>query len=153
MARSRAYSIRTTFRAPLSFAFRWCTDYSEDDPRLEKERFQRRVLSRTSRHVVFEDLYDTPDGWSWTRYTVTRHPPNRWHADAVGSHRAWSLNYTLRELKDGRTELTLRGVRTPTPLGGENPSKAAMEGELRSLWRNLGAALEFDYRFSQRSID
>ncbi len=145
-SRRSVYEIRSTFRAPLSFVFDWCTDYTPDDPRLEKDRYRRKILSRKGRHVVYEDLHDTPEGWMWSHNTVTLLPPNRWHAEATGSHREWDLDYTLRELPGGRTQLTLHGVRRPTTLGGRNPPKARLERELRASWRNFGAALERDYR-------
>ena len=33
---------------------------------------------------MFEDLEDTPDGWSWARDVVTLRPPNRWHMESGG---------------------------------------------------------------------
>lgn len=140
------YEIRSTFRAPLPFVFAWCTDYTARDPRLEKEKFRRRIVSRSRSRVVYEDLYDTPDGWMWSHWTVTLHPPHRWHADAFGSHRTWSLDYVLRERPGGRTELTLRGRRRATVVGGKNPPKATLERDLRGSWRHFGHALERDYR-------
>jgi hypothetical protein len=146
----RTYEIRPTFRAPLPFVFRWCTDYTAADPALEKEKFTRRVLSRNGRKVVYEDLSDDPEGWFWSRFVVTLSPPDRWHAEAVGNYRSWVLDYTLRSLPDGRTELRLRGVRRATLLGKKNPPKERLERELRTAWANYGAALERDYRASWR---
>lgn len=143
---SRVYEIRTRFRAPLPFVFAWCTDYSANDPRLEKERYTRRIVRRSTRQVVYEDLTEAPRGWMWSRHTVTLQPPNRWHSDSLGSHRTWSLDYALRELPSGGTELTLRGVRRPTSIGGPNPPKAELERELRRSWKNFGAELEKDFR-------
>jgi hypothetical protein len=144
------YEVRSTFRAPLPFVFEWCTDYTPGDPSLEKEPFTRRILERSRRRAVYEDLFDTPNGWMWSHQVVTLRPPNRWHAEATGSHRTWSLDYVLTELPDGGTELWLRGERTPTPLAGRNPPKARLEKELRTSWKNYGRALERDYRASVR---
>src|SRR4029077_11206052 len=88
----RTYEIWTKFRAPLPFVFRWCTDYTPDDPRLEKDEYTRRIVKRSTRKVVYEDLSDTPDGWMWSHQEVTLRPPNRWHADVTGSHRHWNLD-------------------------------------------------------------
>jgi hypothetical protein len=151
LSKPSVYEIRSTFRAPLSFVYRWCTDYTPADPRLEKEDFTRKIVHRAARRVVYEDLYDTPKGWMWSHQVVTLHPPNRWHAEATGSHRTWSLDYELREVADGGTELLLRGVRRATSLGAPNPPKARMERELRTGWTNYGRALERDYRASRRS--
>jgi hypothetical protein len=144
------YEIRSKFRAPLPFVFRWCTDYTPSDPKLEKEEYARRILQKSGRTVVYEDLTDTPEGgWMWSHMVVTLRPPHRWHADASGSHRTWSLDYELTTLPDGGTELHLRGERRPTPLGAKNPPKARLERELRGMWSNFGRALERDYRASR----
>jgi hypothetical protein len=81
---------------------------------------------------------------------VTLVPPDRWHAEAFGSHRTWSIDYRLRSLPEGITELSFRGRRYPNKFGGPNPSHAAMVRELTALWKNYGRALERDYRASQK---
>jgi len=145
------YEIKRVFRAPLDFAFVWCTDYTSADRKLQGENGFRQILRKTPRTAVYEDLTETPEGWMWSRQTVTMHPPNRWTAIAVGNYRTWDLVYTLRELTDGNTEFTMHGRRRATPLGGKNPPKAVLEKELDTMWRNLGRALERDYRASRRS--
>ena len=140
------YEFRTRFRAPLPYVFAWCTDYTPDDARLEGEEYTRRILRRTRQNVVYEDLYDEPDGWMWSHQEVDLHPPKHWHANAVGSHREWSIDYRLSAQKDGSTELWFRGKRRATGLAGKNPPKARLERELLHMWKNFGRALERDYR-------
>jgi len=142
------YQIKHTFRAPLGFVYAWCTDYTPSDRKLQGEPGHRHIIRKAPRTVVYEDLNETPHGWMWSRQTVTLRPPNRWHAVAVGNYRTWNLDYSLRERPDGRTEFILRGRRRATPLGVKNPPKAVLEKELRTMWRNLGKALERDYRAS-----
>ncbi len=146
----RTYEVRTVFRAPLDFAYAWCTDYTPEDRKLEGDPGSRQILRKGRRTVVYEDLNETPDGWMWSRQTVTLHPPDRWHATAVGNYRTWVLDYALRELPDGRTEFTMRGRRRATPLGRRNPPKSVLEKELHEMWANLGRALERDFRASRR---
>jgi hypothetical protein len=150
-ARARVYEIRTTFRAPLPFVFRWCTDYSPRDPGLHRGAYRRKIVERSERRVVFEDLYDEPNGWAWSRGVSELHPPDRWHAEERGNWRAWSIDYRLRSLAPERTELTIRGRRTPTAIGPPNPAKRTFERELRGIWRGFGRALERDYRRERRS--
>jgi hypothetical protein len=140
------YAIRRIFRVPAEFAYAWCTDYSDIDRKLEGEEGSRRILRRTARQVVYEDLTPTPEGWAWSRYTVTLNPPQGWSATAVGNYRTWRLDYRLRPLPDGTTEFTLRGRRRPTMLGTKNPARATMERELLTLWRRFGTAMEKEYR-------
>jgi hypothetical protein len=145
MPNRRVYQIRQTFRVPLPFAYRWCTDYTPDDGELAGDAHRRRILSRSGRRVVYETLYDYPEGWFWSRQTVTLHPPNRWTATADGNYRTWDLVYTLKPLGKELTEFTLRGVRTPVGLGKKNPSQRAMKAELHEMWRNFGKAMRADY--------
>jgi hypothetical protein len=140
------YQIKRTFRAPLDFAFKWCTDFTDADRKLQGEKGYRQIIRKTSRGAVYEDLTPTPTGWMWSRQTVTFHPPNEWRALADGNYRKWNLVYSLKELPDGRTEFTMRGKRRSTPLGVKNPPKAVLEKELQTMWRHLGNALERDYR-------
>ena len=144
------YEIRARFRAPLPFVFRWCTDYASDDGRRAQEPYERRVLERTARRVVLEDLESTDHGWAWKRTTVTLDPPDHWRAESVGNYRWFRLHYRLRPLQDGTTELRLRGDRRATALGGRNPSRAVLERELVELWARLGRSLEQDYRAEDR---
>ncbi len=152
MAASRAttYEVRCAFRAPLDYVFRWCTDYTPDDARLEKARYERRILSRSARRIVYEDLEDSGRGWDWSRQTVTLRPPDRWHAHVQGNLRTWEIDYRLAELGDGGTELRFRGVRRPTALGPPNPSRARMEPAIARGWAGFARALERDYGRARR---
>ncbi|MHB1435121.1 MAG: hypothetical protein ACYCPN_01670 [Thermoplasmata archaeon] len=149
-SRVATYRIRRVFRVPADFAYAWCTDYTELDRKLEGEDGSRRILRTTARRVVYEDLTPTPDGWAWSRYTVTVKPPNAWSATAVGNYRSWRLDYRLRPLPGGTTEFTLRGRRRATMLGRKNPARATLERELSTLWRRLGSAMEREYRTTRQ---
>jgi len=147
----RVYRFRSSFDAPLPFVYAWCTDFSPEDARLEGEEFTRRILERTARRVAYEDLSDEPTGWMWSHYVVNLRPPRRWHAEAVGSHRTWSIDYELSAKPDGTTELSFRGTRRATALAGKNPPKSQLEKELREMWKKFGRALENDYRARPRT--
>lgn len=139
-----------TFRAPIGFAFRWCTDYSPRDPSIEKDHYVRKILSRTPRGVVYQDLGRHGKGWFLNQQTVTLHRPTHWHAESVGTYRSWSLDYRLRELPNGRTRFTFDGRRRATPLDDQRPSRAEVLANIRTLWTHFGRALEKDYRRSVR---
>lgn len=143
---SATYEVRAIIDAPLPYVFRWCTDYTAGDPKLERDQFERRILKRTAHRVVYEDLYPQSTGWFWSRQTVTLHPPDRWHLEARGNYRSWSLDYTLKALSDSSTQLTLHGKRTPTEFAKRNPPRATVLLDLRTIWKNYGRALERDYR-------
>jgi hypothetical protein len=143
----QSFHIRAEFRAPLDFVFAWCTDYRADDARREKDDYVRRVLLRTKRRVVYEDLGDhAGGGWWWSRFDVALRPPDRWTAESVGAYRFLALDYRLTPPGDDRTRLDLRWTRRSTGLGPARLPKAKTERETAAAWRNFAAALEKDYR-------
>ncbi len=135
----------------MSYVFRWCTDYGAQDAALEGETYQRRVLERSRRQVVYEDLEDQKDGWFWARHVVRLEPPRHWHSDTIGSHRAYSLDYRLTSPGPGTTELTLTARRRPYGHGGPNPSKPGWERSVTKNWKRFAKALESDYEATQSS--
>jgi hypothetical protein len=145
------FRVHVTFRAPLDFAYAWCTDYRTDDARRERVPYRRRVLEKGPHRVVFEDLSEASSGgWSWTRYVVTLRPPGRWHADAVGSHRDLAIDYRLTALGPSRTALDLTWRRRPTAIGEGRLVRRQVERESLEGWRNFARALEADYRRAKR---
>lgn len=146
---SRRYRVRSTFRAPLTFVFRWCTDYSSKDGRYSGEGYRRRILGRSDRGVVFEDLFETERGWIWIHRAVRFQPPDRWHADSVGSDRRLSVDYRISSLPDGRTMLTIDARRWPYGIGKANPPRPAWERSVARSWKRFGRVLERAYRRSQ----
>jgi hypothetical protein len=67
----REYRISAVFRAPLRFAYNWCTDYIAGDPAIAGEYgaygLQRRIILRSWNRAVFENLHDHGQGWAWER--------------------------------------------------------------------------------------
>jgi hypothetical protein len=146
--RGPEYHVSTEFRAPLPYVYAWCTDYATDDADREKEEYTRKLISRTSRRVVLEDLVDSPKGWNWARHEVTLFPPDRWHSDSVGSHRSVWIDYALTALGPERTRLDVRWRREPTFLGAP-VSKTRLERSAKQGWDNFAHALDRDYRREQ----
>src|SRR3990172_4328579 len=99
---SPEYRILVTFRVPLDFAFAWCTDYTPQDASLEGEAYERKIVERTRRRLLFQDLEESASGWIWGRDVVTLLPPNRWHMDGVGNRRDVTADYVLTRLPDTR---------------------------------------------------
>ena len=139
------YRIKVAFKVPMDYAFAWCTDYTPEDGRLEGEKYVRRIIERTSRRVIFEDLEDTKDGWLWNRDVVTLRPPNRWHMDGIASRADVTADYFLTTLPNGRTQLDLRWRRRPR-VPGKQLTKKQREASTLVAWKRFGAAMERDYK-------
>lgn len=144
------YHIETTLRVPLKFAFRWCTDFRPDDAAREGETYERKILTRTARRVVYEDLELTPSGWYWARHNVRLLPPNRWHSESIGNYREASLDYRLTPLGPKRTRFELTWRRRVLPLAGTPPSRTSIEKGTLLAWRKFAKAMEADYRKTRR---
>jgi hypothetical protein len=143
---SPEYHISVVFAAPLSFVYSWCTHYTPEDPELGGEHYERRILSRSSSRVVFENLYKVEKGWGWERHVVTLMPPNRWHSEGTGNYSDSTLDYTLSQLSAGKTKLDMRWRSRPTHLSRERSSRAVVERFVTRLWRRRARALEREYR-------
>jgi len=143
------FHANATFRAPLDFVFAWCTDYTPIDAALEREAYERKIIERTARRVVFEDLEDSESGWDWSRATVTLSPPSRWHMDAVGNNRDVVADYVLSRMSGGRTRLDLSWKRKPKVPDAKRRTKAEREASATRAWRHFATAKERDYRKSQ----
>ncbi len=144
------YWIDVSFRVPLDFAFAWCTDYTPQDASLEGEAYERKIIERSPRRVIFEDLEETKDGWAWSRDVVALHPPNRWHMDGVGNRRDVTADYLLSSLPDGRTQLDLRWRRRPKGPDAAKLTTAQREADTLRAWKRFGVAMERDHRLSRR---
>ncbi|MCI4353816.1 MAG: hypothetical protein L3K06_00430 [Thermoplasmata archaeon] len=140
------FHVRATFRAPLDFVYRWCTDYSAEDPALEGQGFRRKVLERTPRRAVYEDLEEGPNGWDWSRDVVTLHPPRAWELDERGNRTEAAARYLLSERPDGRVQLDIWWRRRALVPPAVRLTKAQRERRSTISWQRFSRALERDYR-------
>lgn len=151
MAPWRHYHVVMTFDVPLPFAFRWCTEYTPQDPKDAREdrtiHMKRRIVERGPRRIVLENLYDVGKGWGWERHVVTISPPSRWHSEGFGNYHESILDYTLTALSPTRTRLDMRWKSRPTGLArGPRPAIHAVEAHVSELWAHRARALEREYR-------
>ncbi|MCI4337871.1 MAG: hypothetical protein L3J72_01005 [Thermoplasmata archaeon] len=133
------------FPAPLPYVYRWCTDFGADDGERADESYERRVLRQSSREVLFEDAWWTDTGWRWRRTLVALRPPDGWSADSTGNVRDAKIDYRLRTLASGGTELEIRMRRRPSLWHTEQPTRQRFESELRGLWSAFRKSLAADY--------
>jgi hypothetical protein len=142
--------IEVTFRASLPYVFDWCTDYQPDDARREDDEYERRILERSPKRVVFEDLGSDPKGWFWARTEVTLRSPDRWHADRRGNRSEILADYQLTALGPESTKLVMRTRRRPVRPNGTTIPPAARRKALTKMWTAFGRHLEADFRTEKR---
>ncbi len=145
------YAIDVDLRAPLPFVFAWCTDYREDDAERAGERYRRKVIGRTGRRVVFEDLEEDDAGFNWSRVECDLRPPAHWHAERRGNRREVSVDYRLVPLGPERTRLEIRLRRRDLLPGVRRLPKRRREALLAREWARFRSALEHDYRAGSRA--
>src|SRR5436189_4436764 len=143
------YRIRVSFLYPYIYLIACYTDHTPGDAAREKETNQRKIIERTPRAVVFEDLEESKDGWDWSRAVVSLRPPNRWHMNGIGNNRDVVADYVLSSLPDGRTRLDLRWKRRPHGPDAKL-TKAEREASSTRAWKRFASALEADYKRSRR---
>jgi hypothetical protein len=145
------YRIQLDFRAPVDFVYHWCTDYRIDDAGRQGERYERRILSRSTRRVVFEDLWWEPDGWRWRRHDVRLFPPDHWRTSSIGNEREAQNDYHLIQLDDRSTRLKITIRRRPGMRQPLQVPKRVLERNLRKEWAGFARALEADFGRELRS--
>jgi hypothetical protein len=143
------FRMRVTLHAPRAFVYSWCTEFSPDDPKLEGESYDRRLVERRRGRVIFEDLEWTPDGWNLQRTVVNLRPPDRWSTVVTSSRVDVQAEYVLTPVRAGGTRLEITWRRRPKGRGGPRLSKARRERSALASWRRFSRALSADYRRSQ----
>lgn len=153
MSAWRKYRISVEFPVPLGFAYRWCTDYTADDAKYGGEdktlHLQRRIIERSGRRVVFENLYDQGKGWGWERHVVTLRPPRHWHSVGRGNHHESVLDYSLTAISKNRTRFDMRWKSRPVGHGrGPRTPVDRVERYVTQLWNLRATFLVREYRLS-----
>ncbi len=146
------FEVRARFAAPRDFVYSWLTDFSADDPKITGDAYQRKVVQKWARRVVFEDLFETPEGWGWLRNTVTLFPPSRWRMVAVGNSLDAKATYRLVSRGSESTELIMRWRLRSGLLRSKVPTKSSIEAGMRDVWGIYGKALERDYAHAQQRV-
>jgi hypothetical protein len=82
--RYRSTRYRKVIHAPLSFVFRWCTDYRNDDDRLTDSIYHYRsriVLKERDRVIRIITVPGRDRNRSTDVEIISLRPPNRWRLD------------------------------------------------------------------------
>ena len=146
MSRLEVFRVSKIINAPLPFAYRWCTDFREDDYKMTGSTARRRFLERTKSRIIWVVKYkDRGRSMEGVR-AVWLKRPNSWHLDTCGDGREIG-DYTLTGLKNGKTRLDMVFMVTY-----DNPTEVESEAELAKggtrQWSIYGRFLEKEYKKS-----
>ena len=141
---AETYRISKVFNAPLSFVYRWCTDFREDDLKMVGSKTKRMMLERNSKHVVWRNLDSSAKKGLQGIRSVRLMPPNRWHLDTTGDKHLVG-DYRLTRLGGTRTRLDMKFVETSADRR-KLESPGSWEAETQEEWDTYGRYLERDYR-------
>jgi hypothetical protein len=145
-AYTETYTISKAFDAPLDFAYAWCTDYREDDPKMTGSKNRRRFHEKTKQRVIWTvEGQNLPTGTDPVRVVWLR-PPDAWHLETCGDESEVG-DYKLTAVGKNMTRLDM--TFTVTYLNRKDvQSKEEYEAETLDHWDHYGRFLERDYRQS-----
>lgn len=140
------YRISKTINAPLNYVFRWCTDFSEDDPKITGSKSQRKILQRSSKRVIYAQVYKGSDGNQKVAVNIVTLDPTRkaWHLDYFGEADDETGEYALTSLGRNRTRLDMVFKERWKKIARVPTIKEQIQ-QTSEIWDKYVAALEAEY--------
>lgn len=130
--------------APLSFVYKWCTDFREDDNKITGSKNRRKILQLNNKRAVYVITYFPKPGVTKMGINlVTLRPPNAWHLEFIGEEDDEIGDYRLIRVGSSRTRLNMRFVESYKVRNA--PSQAEDTRHTQEIWDKYVAALEADY--------
>lgn len=137
------YGISQTFEVPLSFAYKWCTDFTDEDPKLIGAPYTRHVIEKTKSRAIWIQHY-TRDGIQKEGVRiVTLRPPDSWHLESINEELYRFGDYKLTSLGRRETKLQIK-LRTKY-ISIPEESKSKLTEALAEDWDKYKIALIKDY--------
>jgi len=140
----RTYHASKVLNAPLSFAFKWCTDYREDDPRITGSKNKRSILEKTKERVIYTIRYKSGEKTMNAVNIVTLKPPKAWYLDSRGDEDDTIGEYRLTSLGSRKTRLDMTFVEYWKI--SNYPGKSEYLSDIYRIWDKYAAELERNYR-------
>ena len=140
------YKASKTFDAPLSFVYRWCTDFQGDDLKMIGSKNERNIHEKTDRRVIWTvEGKNLKSGTDPVRAVWLR-PPNSWYLEESGDIFGTG-DYKLTSLGGTKTRLDMVFTETYARRS-DVPAEKSLVAEALDHWVKYGKALERDYRNS-----
>jgi len=143
------YGISKIFDVPLAYVYNWCTDFSDDDPKIIDASYTRHVIEKTKKRAIWIQHY-TQDGVAKEGVRiVTLTPPDSWHLESVNEELYRTGDYTLASLGRKRTKLEIVIKTRYLSIPAESPTK--LKESLSDDWDKYKAALEKEFAWGNRA--
>ncbi len=138
------YHVTKVLNAPVQFAYEWCTDFRDDDPKITGSKNKRSILEKTKERVIYTIRYKS-GGKTWNAVNiVTLRPPRAWQLDSRGDEDDEVGEYRLSRLGARKTKLDMTFVERWKVRN--YPPRAEYLQHIHEIWDKYAAALEKDYR-------
>jgi hypothetical protein len=143
------YRASKSIKAPLDYAFAWCTDFREDDGKLTGSKSKRTFLERTDKRVVWAVQYKEKGKPKEGIRVVWLRPPDSWMLDTCGDHRELG-EYKLTQKGKNKTRLDMK-FQISYDSKDEVEDRRKWEKEASEEWDIFRTHLEKDYKESLKS--
>jgi len=145
LRRTQTIKVSKTINAPLEYVFKWCTDFSEDDPKITGSKSQRKILEKTKKRVIYAQLYKAEDGTQKVAIDiVTLKSPTSWHLDYFGEEDNETGEYKLNRLGKSKTRLDMV-FKEKWKNVKKIPTRRELVKDVNAVWDKYVSALEADY--------
>jgi hypothetical protein len=142
--------VSKTIKAPLTYVYSWCTDYSQDDPKLTGSKSQRIILEKTKKRAVYVQIYNGMDGKQKVAVDmVSLRPPDSWHLDYFGEEDDETGEYRLKSLGKEKTRLDMV-FKEKWKAVARVPSIEEQTRSTSEAWDRYVVALEKDYNSERK---
>ena len=137
--------VEKRIKAPLKFAYDWCTDYREDDHEITGSIRRKVILEKTAKKAVYIYLWDDETGkQQMSANVVSLKHPGSWHLDSFGKEQTYTGDYKLIRINKDETRLVIV-FKHKWKEGQRIQSVAEQEERLAKMWDKYVAALESDH--------
>jgi hypothetical protein len=138
--------VSKSINASPKFVYKWCTDFSEDDPKITGSSSVRKVLEKTKKRAIYVVDYEGADGTRKFNVNIVSLVPqkNAWHLDQFGEEDNETGDYKVKGLGKNKTRLDMV-FREKWKNIAKIPSIEEQVKQTNEVWDKYVAALEKDY--------
>lgn len=140
-----SYTITMKIKAPLDYAFKWCTDFDEGDTKITQSDSNRVLIEKKTDRVIYVMLAENDGNTRGRAYIVRLKPPNSWNMKAYGNGSDSTGEYKLTRISPDLTKLTVTFAHNFYDVAAM-PAKSKKKLDSQATWNKYISALETDYR-------